>query len=174
MPSHSEQSRITLQEPFTPISTPTESNLQEWRPWSFGPLFAEFLRDADEVEISWECTSHNLHLEPTAFNHLRPISEVPAAGRIWTKTSLSQVPTCVPGVQPVRATSIFHRPLHQPVTDLPAAVLPLQATWQSRAVFSSVNQIIPLPCSNLSKDCLSKQTKFQIPIRIFKVPTSFP
>lgn len=39
---------------------------------------------------------------------LQPQSPRPAAGRIQTKVNLSQVSKCVPGVQPVWATSIVH------------------------------------------------------------------
>ena len=60
------------------------------------------------AEIPWECRPSDRRLGPAAFTLLCPISEVPAGGRIGTKVNLSQVPMCVPGVQPVRADSIFH------------------------------------------------------------------
>lgn len=76
------------------------------------------------------------------------------------------------------ATSISHSgPLIGLLTDCAASMLALQATRSHKQLpqMSSVNQIIPVPCSDLSKDCPSKANKIpNSPLASPKPSTSFP
>lgn len=124
------------------------------------------------AEIPWECRPSDRRLGPAAFTLLRPISEVPAGGRIGTKVNLGQVPMCVPGVQPVRADSIFHA---GPFTSLLTSLCSRSCPTGHLTATGSILKGQPDHASPLLKSLQRlpiKAEQFQFAIRIFKALTN--
>lgn len=126
------------------------------------------------AEIPWECRPSDMRLGPAAFTLPYPISEVPEGGRIGTKVNLSQVPMCVPGVQPVQAASIFHP---GPFTSLLTSLCYCSCPRGHLTVTESILKGQSDHASSLLKPLQRlpiKTEQFQFPIRIFKALAALP